>query len=65
MAVTYMGFDEVVPLSEYKNKWQIYNGSVWVHGFETKDEAIEKAKKWNGYAVGYCTGEYIRGVETI
>lgn len=56
MTVTYAGFGDTRALEmEYEGKWRIHNGSVWVHAFETKAEAIFWCKKWKGQAVALAT----------
>ena len=50
--ITYLEPDFNAVEESQLNRWRIFNGSDWVHGFDTKEEAIKRARSWGGTAVG-------------
>lgn len=36
------------------NRWRVFNGQDWVHGFDEKEKAIDFAKRNGGTRVAYC-----------
>lgn len=36
------------------NRWRVFNGSDWVHGFREKEKAIEFAKRNGGTRIAFC-----------
>lgn len=53
---------------DFINKWRVFNGAYWTHGFNTEQQAIDFAQNNGGTAVGQCkTGHYshVRKVDSI
>ena len=36
------------------NRWRVFNGQDWVHGFKDKQKAIDFAKKNGGTRIAFC-----------
>lgn len=50
-----------IELDDYKaveesqlNRWRVFNGQNWTHGFDDKQNAVRFAKKNGGTRVAFC-----------
>ena len=57
--VTYLEPDFNAVDESQLNRWRVFNGENWVHGFDDKERAIEFAKRNGGTRVSCC--KKIRG----
>lgn len=47
--------DDFIKVEEsHLNRWRVFNGETWAHGFKTKERAIEFAERVGGTRVAYC-----------
>lgn len=52
--VTYLEPDFNAVDESQLNRWRVFNGENWVHGFDDKERAIDFAKRNGGTRVAYC-----------
>ena len=52
--VTYLEPDFNAVDESQLNRWRVFNGENWVHGFDDKEQAIVFAKRNGGIRVAYC-----------
>lgn len=52
--VTYLEPDYNAVEESHLNRWRVFNGQDWVHGFEDKEKAIEFAKRNGGTRIAFC-----------
>lgn len=52
--ITYLepGFNAVE--ESQLNRWRVFNGQDWVHGFDEKEKAIDFAKRNGGTRIAFC-----------
>lgn len=47
--------DDYTAIEEsHLNRWRVFNGQNWAHGFDDKQKAIDFAKKNGGTRVAFC-----------
>lgn len=52
--VTYVEPDHEEVSRSHADKWRIFNGTNWTHGFDEKEEAIKFAKEMGGTRIAFC-----------
>lgn len=52
--ITYVEPDFNAVEESQSDRWRVFNGQDWVHGFEDKDKAIAFAKKNGGTRIAFC-----------
>lgn len=52
--ITYMRPNHKAVEESHVDKWRVFNGENWVHGFEAKEHAIEFAREMGGTRIAFC-----------
>ena len=52
--ITYLEPDFNAVEESQLNRWRVFNGHDWVHGFNEKEKAIEFAKRNGGTRIAFC-----------
>lgn len=52
--ITYLEPDFNAVEESQLNRWRVFNGQDWVHGFQDKEKAIDFAKKNGGTRIAFC-----------
>lgn len=52
--VNYLEPDHAAVEKRHLNRWRVFNGQNWVHGFSDRESAIWFAKKNSGTRVAFC-----------
>lgn len=52
--ITYLEPDFNAVEESQLNRWRVFNGQDWVHGFDEKEKAIDFAKRNGGTRIAFC-----------
>lgn len=48
-------YDDFIKVEEsHLNRWRVFDGENWAHGFDSKERAIEFAERVGGSRVAFC-----------
>lgn len=52
--INYLKPDHEAVEESQLNRWRVFNGQDWTHGFTDKEQAIQFAKKNGGSFMAFC-----------
>lgn len=55
MSLVNIEYDDFIRVEESQlDRWRVFDGENWAHGFKTKQQAIEFAERVGGTRVAFC-----------
>lgn len=61
MSLVNIEYDDFIRVEESQlDRWRVHNGETWAHGFKSRGQALNFAKRVGGTFIGKC--EVVDGV---